>query len=699
MDKGRGERTGALGDFFARVSEKRGVGRGRILLDVAACAVGFLFGGRHLIFGAYPLGISLVAALPSSVWASLLGAVAGSILRGGEGVAFALVSVLCVLIRVIISGQDKRRGAFSESILLRISSALLSGLVLAIYEILLRGFSLTTLLFGLFMALCPVLLVPLFACLFVQGITPRRVLFGDNVPLFSHSAVGRERFDMIAFRISAVGYIFFISLSLDTYRIFGVDTSLIFAACVAILLGKRFGALFGAIGGFIASVGISPLYSVAFMLFGAVSGALFQFSSLVALALGASALSLFSGYAGGVTGLLSVLPECLIGSVAAYPMLKRLSGEVGQTPVKDNKRLAADMVGTMTMSYRLRVRLSDDNLPLAVSELSALTRELLGTRPWLGAGELTLLSTVMKDSRDYSLSLREIDDALTDRLEELFCERGFKDSVVRVFGDEEKYILAAAHDESGERIADRTLKEKIEELTDSCFREPRFYRRGGMALMEMAQAPKFKIECQRATLAGNGGEVSGDTVSTVQCEDGRFFAIISDGMGSGNQARATSELAVRFFETMLRTHATEASLVHLLNGILRGSDEECPVTLDLFSVNTYSGKASFLKAGAVCSYIRRGDSLFRIKSETMPVGVLSRVEAETVAAEVMADDIIVMMSDGVSGECDDAPWLIDLLHRDIVTLSSLAEMIIDGARENNATRDDMSVLVLRISSI
>ncbi|MBP3309120.1 MAG: SpoIIE family protein phosphatase [Clostridia bacterium] len=689
---------GAFGEFLSGIAKRRGRDKEQGIVSVLCCAVGFLFSGCHLIFGAYPLGISFAASLNRGVWFALGGAVLGALLMGRDGIALALVTVLSVLLRVIISSQNKGRAMFSESLTLRVSSAAVSGLVLAIYEILLRSLSLTTLLFGAFMTLSPIVLVPLFACIHIKGVSLREVLLGGDTPLFGSGARGRRRPSLIALRISGGSFIFFISLSLSTYSIFGVDISLIFATVTAVLLAKRFGALYGAVGGFLASVGIAPLYSVSFMLFGVVAGALCPLSPLVALALGTGALALFSGYAGEVSGLLSVLPECLIGATLTYPLLKKLTAEPIADASLDIRRLANDMVGTMTMSYRSSLGAADDNIPSAIAELSSLAGDFFPSAAWMGSGEVSLLSSLMKDSRDYLLSLREIDEELTERVGGVFAEAGFTDAVVRVFGGEEKYLLAAAEDAGGEAISSPELKKKIEEATDLRFREPRFYRRGEMVLMELYQAPKYKLQYNTVSEAGGEGEVSGDSLAVISGAAQRRSFVISDGMGSGDVARAASQFCVKYFDAMLKTYARETTLVRLLNGMLRASSEECPVALDVLSVDLYSGRAGFLKAGAVCSFIRRGDSLFRIKSETMPIGVLKSAEAELVEAELADGDVLVLMSDGISGCFDDAPWLIEALHGDTASLESFAAGIAEGAKSNNSIKDDMSVIAVKILS-
>ena len=58
------------------------------------------------------------------------------------------------------------------------------------------------------------------------------------------------------------------------------------------------------------------------------------------------------------------------------------------------------------------------------------------------------------------------------------------------------------------------------------------------------------------------------------------------------------------------------------------------------------------------------------------------------------------MSDGVSDESEDAPWLLLLLGEDAPrSLDEYARKILTEARKNRETKDDMSVIVIRVNGI
>ena len=121
------------------------------------------------------------------------------------------------------------------------------------------------------------------------------------------------------------------------------------------------------------------------------------------------------------------------------------------------------------------------------------------------------------------------------------------------------------------------------------------------------------------------------------------------------------------------------------------------MALDVFRFDTVTGEAEFFKSGAASSYIKRSSSLYRIKSGTMPLGIMKKVDAERIRASVVEGDTVVMISDGVSEPADDAPWLVELLNEAIDEPSALASRISASAKMHNSKRDDISVLVMRVA--
>jgi serine/threonine protein phosphatase PrpC len=79
---------------------------------------------------------------------------------------------------------------------------------------------------------------------------------------------------------------------------------------------------------------------------------------------------------------------------------------------------------------------------------------------------------------------------------------------------------------------------------------------------------------------------------------------------------------------------------------------------------------------------------------------MSSVDSERTKAEIKPGDHIILMSDGVSDESEDAPWLLLLLgETPDKNLNVYAERILAEAKKNRITSDDMSVILIRISEI
>jgi stage II sporulation protein E len=120
----------------------------------------------------------------------------------------------------------------------------------------------------------------------------------------------------------------------------------------------------------------------------------------------------------------------------------------------------------------------------------------------------------------------------------------------------------------------------------------------------------------------------------------------------------------------------------------------------LFDFDLITGEALFYKCGAAPSYVKRDNSIFRIRSETAPLGLMKTIDAEKIRVEVKSGDYIVMLSDGVSQSSDDAAWLIELLSKEPkLDMRDYAEYILEEAEKHSKNRDDMSVAVARVTHL
>ena len=101
------------------------------------------------------------------------------------------------------------------------------------------------------------------------------------------------------------------------------------------------------------------------------------------------------------------------------------------------------------------------------------------------------------------------------------------------------------------------------------------------------------------------------------------------------------------------------------------------------------------------SYIKRGGEILRVRSRTMPLGILHSPDAEQINAEVKAGDILVLLSDGLAPDNEDPAWLLSLLSRESGDcLSALATRIVaEAVSRPEPPTDDITVGLVRITEV
>jgi len=313
--------------------------------------------------------------------------------------------------------------------------------------------------------------------------------------------------------------------------------------------------------------------------------------------------------------------------------------------------------------------------------------------------EYELIARLINEARLADSCEREINAPLSESLSEILPELGFPSGIIRAFGERKKHFIMAGEDESGKKITSPELKARIEEKAGVKLGTPEYFRHGKMVLMECDARKSFVAECATAYLSADGTAVSGDSIIAFEALSDCFYCLLSDGMGKGKSAKETSEFVTKYLRAALDFGASKETLLHLLNAALRRRSEESSATVDLFELDLVSGEACFVKSGAAPSYIKRESSVFRIKSQTAPLGLLSTIDTEKIRAGIQADDYVILLSDGVSQSIEDSAWLLELLAKaPPKSLRAYADLIIRAARKNTDSTDDMSVAVIKISA-
>ena len=213
---------------------------------------------------------------------------------------------------------------------------------------------------------------------------------------------------------------------------------------------------------------------------------------------------------------------------------------------------------------------------------------------------------------------------------------------------------------------------------------------------------KFLIEIGQAIAIKDGMSVSGDSILQKRLKDGKYLLVISDGMGSGPEARKSSQIVVKMLKRLLDSGFKKDTSIELINSNLLNVSEEVYATLDIAIVDLYKGSIEFIKSGACPTYIKNKKRVQLIKSLALPTGIIPNVSKEIFDRDIENGDILLMCSDGIVDSNIEYKnkelWIRYLLEdMEITNPQKIADIILNESVDNNygKVKDDMSIIVCK----
>lgn len=222
--------------------------------------------------------------------------------------------------------------------------------------------------------------------------------------------------------------------------------------------------------------------------------------------------------------------------------------------------------------------------------------------------------------------------------------------------------------------------------------------------MIFEESPKYQIVSYGAVAVKNGENYTGDTYSFGKAKDGNYMTLISDGMGSGPEASKESQATIDLMEKFIDAGFSKSAAINTINSIMamKFEEDEKFSTLDFNMIDLYSGEITFIKVGAVASFIKRGKKVKPIISNMPPLGLVDSVDVEEVKSNVTTGDIIVTISDGILDVNEESlgryNWIESYLEDCSKDPKKLAEDILDRAKglSGGRAKDDMTVVVSKV---
>ena len=323
------------------------------------------------------------------------------------------------------------------------------------------------------------------------------------------------------------------------------------------------------------------------------------------------------------------------------------------------------------------------------------------------ATQLTEISGIMEGAIRRAYDTKE-DASLERKLKKAFGRKGIllKNTYVYDNANKRKEVYLNIRTRKKNRISNTEAAEILSEMLGRAMmpsHEMRAFVRNEFTNTCFVERTNFEVLYGMERCVGDYQQISGDSFSFMQKEEGQFLASLSDGMGTGLNAYQESEKVVDLLEQFLEAGFTKETAVKMINSalVLR-SDGKTFSTIDISSIDLYSGVCEFLKIGAATSFIRRGNWVEAITSTSLPAGIFQQTDFEKTCRKLYDGDMVIMVTDGVLDvlpvEHQEKLMKDIILEHPTNNPKELAEYIVSRVRQykNGRFCDDMTVLVMGV---
>ena len=291
----------------------------------------------------------------------------------------------------------------------------------------------------------------------------------------------------------------------------------------------------------------------------------------------------------------------------------------------------------------------------------------------------------------------EVKDILVDGIE---IDKKDNRYFVDVYLQEDSKINENADFDKIQKVLEKSLNEKLMRNEVKIKK----LNKQGKRIISFLSADKYVIQIGQATKIKNDSPVSGDSLLHIRLNDGKYLVALSDGMGTGPDARKSSQIAIKMLERLLMSGFDKDTSIDLINTTIMNANEEIFATLDIAIVDLYNGKIEFIKNGACPTYVKNKKKVQIVKSLSLPAGILNNINLTTYDKDIENQDILVMCSDGIldaNVEYKNKELWVKYMLEDIETTNcqKIADLLLNEAVDNSygIAKDDMSVIVCKLS--
>lgn len=272
------------------------------------------------------------------------------------------------------------------------------------------------------------------------------------------------------------------------------------------------------------------------------------------------------------------------------------------------------------------------------------------------------MATMMDEISGELCAMRLQEPEKTQRVREYFEKEGVHPDQLVCYLDEYERIsvemVVPAYEEAKLKRSKSALD--LCTLLDAEFELPEVTPRENRTSVRYCEKSVFSVELGAYQLAPGRNRLCGDAYDYIRNRSGKTHLILSDGMGSGGSAAVDSSMAAGLLKRMIQVGISHEAALRMVNSaLLIKSGEESLATIDVCSLDLFTGAAEFYKAGAAPTYMIRGGKVYMVESTSLPAGILRGVSFEKNSATLKEGDSVVLVSDGVTATGSD--WVVSEL--------------------------------------
>lgn len=281
---------------------------------------------------------------------------------------------------------------------------------------------------------------------------------------------------------------------------------------------------------------------------------------------------------------------------------------------------------------------------------------------------------------------------------------------VREYNNGRLEVGIFCHARQGDYYATKDLVDYISSLTHRTLLadgDSNPYIHGESTYVICREELNYHLFYNVAKATKTGEVVSGDNYLVQDYADGQYVILLSDGMGSGEEACEDSTVIVELADKLMEAGIPVREVVKQVNDVLCMRNRKLrTASLDLCQINLCSGEGTFIKCGATPTYVKGKDYVRKLETQSLPLGIMQGEKGGENTCYVEEGDLLVFVTDGVTdvfdeSEKDGKDLLLSYLEKtELRKPKEIANQILGMAikLDEGRIRDDMTVIVAVVVS-